>query len=787
MRFLLTFIFLFSFVALLMGQFLSQSEFDKTYKELGPIKNIIQLDKDHLLGVGEKKIRAKAKDVYLAKFTLNGTFINSEFRTIGGEKDEGVNAMALTAEGGYALVGYTKSAGEGKKDAWIAILDQDKIFNNTDESFVEATFGFREDDELFDVMLAQNGLLIMTGKVRETLSVITFDGHDFKQYNCLECTGISAGKAIIESKDGRLLITGYQESENQTNLMVWTFDMEQKSFQEIFSQEHAIGIDIVETADEQAVLVIGNRSDQGFGNDFLALKIGRENEVLINYNIENKGSGTLKKIIPLSNGNFLLIGSSNAYNPWAAGAALWAARLNEVKGAFKLEVSGLFGDRLGGGNNVIKLKDSNQLIVGGYSSSGKIRGRLVKFNLAGFTEPMRAEPMEIDYEFPWKYPHSHSGLEKTMTISFRIRSQNLLQERYDDGRSCCFIKLADNSIDEREKGIVRPLDFRILDDNVKPYQYRISQEVELRVGTNQYELKIEDIDGNKLFNSGIEIVHQAVPPKLHLLSIGILYSDSAYQLKYTTNDAQDFFTQYQTLISGKPYKEIHSVLKATNNETENGEIIRAVETLKNNYDKGLIDTSDVIMIFISGHGEPYSVNGQKGSLRILGSGVRQGHHVSSAIDFEDLLEIIRPINCKRIIFLDACYSGISVEDKSPGERFEDMEGVISAIADQQPGICIIASSRENEVSKENDHWKHGVFTQAILDAFSDEAVLIDQNISIRANQESGRGIVDEVLTIGELFEFLKKRVPYLSKKVQNPTISNYEKFKDFPIYYFIKD
>lgn len=85
------------------------------------------------------------KDVWVLKFNYDGTLQWS--RTLGGSKDEEAFDIIQTADGGYALCGYTESAdgdirvNKGKRDLWVVKLGSDGFLE------WEATFGGTDIDE----------------------------------------------------------------------------------------------------------------------------------------------------------------------------------------------------------------------------------------------------------------------------------------------------------------------------------------------------------------------------------------------------------------------------------------------------------------------------------------------------------------------------------------------------------------------------------------------------------------------------------------------------------------
>ena len=110
-----------------------------------------------------------------------------------------------------------------------------------------------------------------------------------------------------------------------------------------------------------------------------------------------------------------------------------------------------------------------------------------------------------------------------------------------------------------------------------------------------------------------------------------------------------------------------------------------------------------------------------------------------------------------LLFVDTCHSaGLT---GSRGESSRGLENnLISLYAEkllyQEEGKAIITASDVNESSQESPRWGggHGVFTHFLLEGMGGTA---DSN-------------VDSVVTVGELFRFVRQRVRLDTEYRQNP-------------------
>jgi uncharacterized caspase-like protein len=130
--------------------------------------------------------------------------------------------------------------------------------------------------------------------------------------------------------------------------------------------------------------------------------------------------------------------------------------------------------------------------------------------------------------------------------------------------------------------------------------------------------------------------------------------------------------------------------------------------------------------------------------------------VSLSIDiwFLDVEKIFQRIRSERLIFIaDTCYSGAA------GGRTMMVSNTRANISDKfyeriskGKGRVIISSSSANEISKEDDRLKHGIFSYFLLKGLKGDA---DQDH-------------DGIITVSELFRYISRKVPEASAQDQHP-------------------
>ncbi|MEZ5044625.1 MAG: caspase family protein [Saprospiraceae bacterium] len=250
-------------------------------------------------------------------------------------------------------------------------------------------------------------------------------------------------------------------------------------------------------------------------------------------------------------------------------------------------------------------------------------------------------------------------------------------------------------------------------------------------------------------------------PSLYVLSIGVAHDD----LKYTVQDAEDIAKEFLTLgnKNGRGFKNVDVRQMTKEAETTTINIRKAFADLK----RKNIKDNDLVVIFISSHGKV----SKEDKYILIPSDFEPQYEEETSVNFkEDILDPLRSVDGKILVFIDACHSGNAI---SGGKNFsEEAESkFMNDLINKTSGLEIIASCSDNEFSYEDDHWQNGAFTEAILEAFNDQKVNINGkmvNADIYNELESVRQQgSDGIITIEELRRFIEQRVPQLVNSVKN--------------------
>lgn len=288
--------------------------------------------------------------------------------------------------------------------------------------------------------------------------------------------------------------------------------------------------------------------------------------------------------------------------------------------------------------------------------------------------------------------------------------------------------------------------------------YVYSNKIHLNPGENRLEIEVETADGT-FKTKTIVVTYKPQQPNLHILAIGPSHQD----LSYTSKDAADFAAAFTNQGGNdKIYGKVFIRTMVTPEDTKASDIREAIADLVYQYENPTaaqrIREQDVLLVFISSHGK----NNREG-FQLLPSNYDPRYERIRSIDFQqDIMQELAQIACKKAIFIDACHSGAAdSKELTDVARAE----ALSRLAALHPGLNTMSSCGANEMSYEDAAWENGAFTEAILEAFNNTIIKgEDGDYSSDANNDS-------IITLAELYDFLRQRVPQLvsTQKQTAPT------------------
>lgn len=300
------------------------------------------------------------------------------------------------------------------------------------------------------------------------------------------------------------------------------------------------------------------------------------------------------------------------------------------------------------------------------------------------------------------------------------------------------------------------------------FTYTYKNTVPLTQGDNQVQVLIDDQVSDLL---DVEFLPERA--NLHLLAIGPKHED----LKFTEKDAADIAAAFRNQGGeNKLFNQVFTYELHTPEKTSETAIKQVFYDMAYLWDDKQIGVNDVVLVFISSHGKI-----SENRFQILQTGY-DPRYQDLAIDFKrNILEVLSRINCKKLVFLDACHSG------GAKDGYGALSKAVVDLAKTQPGVSTLSSCSSTEKSYEDASWGNGAFTKALLEAFADSECT---DVNGRFQADTNR---DGIIRLGELYEFLRRRVPELVKQTipnaptsQTPFMPENQLDINLPIYFIEK-
>jgi tetratricopeptide (TPR) repeat protein len=287
--------------------------------------------------------------------------------------------------------------------------------------------------------------------------------------------------------------------------------------------------------------------------------------------------------------------------------------------------------------------------------------------------------------------------------------------------------------------------------NSSVYQYEYKTTIELPDGMSTYKVVYNNEKTEEL-----KVNYQPSGLNLYVLSIGTHNNNLTYPEKDATDMAALFNNQGG---NGKIYRNVY-VKQLVGTSATAGNMANQLSMMAGQP----YTSNDVLLVFISSHG--FVKNNQ---LKITGSDFSNLEINQTSLDFnDDVLGKLNDVNCKKFIFLDACYSGVATGKDALSL---DISKAIETMKGAGTDFTIITSSSNDEKSWEDTAWQNGAFTKAIKEA-------------LREGKADANN--DHIVTVDELYNYISKQVPAMVSQVKNeqqhPRIHNRK--GDVPIYVY---
>lgn len=223
--------------------------------------------------------------------------------------------------------------------------------------------------------------------------------------------------------------------------------------------------------------------------------------------------------------------------------------------------------------------------------------------------------------------------------------------------------------------------------------------------------------------------------KIYAVIIGAAQYNYMPPLRYTDDDAYQVYAFLKSPEGGALPDNQLSILIDEQATRQN--IINAMQSTFLRADE-----NDVIMFYFSGHGLqgaflPIDYDGQ-----------------NNRLEHEEIKDILKASRAKhKLVLADACHSGSLLALKTPLQIALDK--YYEAFKFAKRGTALLMSSKGEEYSLEDGGLRSGVFSYFLIRGLKGEA------------NTNG----DKIITIAELFDFVRQNVSVYTSKVQTPTLT----------------
>ena len=319
------------------------------------------------------------EDVFLMKTNVHGEKL--WHKTYGGNKSDNGWAVRQSKDGGYIIVGYTNSFGNGKMDIYLIKAD-----SNGNEIWSK-TFGGQEDEFGWDVrVLNEGGYIIASqtnsygkGEIDAYLVKVDEDGNELwsKTYGGNEIDRIFS---VQQTSDGGFISAGITYSyasigpNDRDGYILKTDSVGNEEWRKIVGENnYDVAHSIANTLDGGAIITgYGESYAKGEGTDVYFVKIDRKGKIDWKKALNGQGNERGIKGVQTSDGGYVAVGFTeknldlNLVKVNSKGEKLWTrnfGELNQLEFGYTVKETSDGGLLLIGHKENLQTKQSQILLI----------------------------------------------------------------------------------------------------------------------------------------------------------------------------------------------------------------------------------------------------------------------------------------------------------------------------------------------------------------------------------------------------------------------------------------
>ena len=299
-------------------------EWEKTYggeDSSEGVSKIIKTNEGYLILGSTIRYGSPNRSFYLFKVDKNGEYIWE--KTYGGNGDDRAASLISTSDGGYLLVGSTRSFGEGARQLYIVKIDE----TGNEQWF--KTYGGQEGETAREIILTQDGGFAIVGSTSSfgagefDILVLKIDASGNELWNqTYGGAEWDEGYDIAELSNGDLVIAGYAvgfgEAESRDMCLIRTDPQGNQKWLEVFGGHYQdIATNIVVTEDN--VIISGTtRTDileiGLYRDDVLIIKVDENGNIIWQSQYGGHLQESVGEMILNEEGNIVIAGSTISYS-----------------------------------------------------------------------------------------------------------------------------------------------------------------------------------------------------------------------------------------------------------------------------------------------------------------------------------------------------------------------------------------------------------------------------------------------------------------------------------------
>ncbi len=269
-----------------------------------------------IVGISYDDTLNTSGDVYVVHADADGELVWEV--SIGSDLQDKGRDIVATQDGGYVIVGWTRSGDEGMDDAYVIKIDADG------NVLWEQTFGGPQNDQLWSIIALDNGHFVSAGRTwsfgaggRDALIVeLDADGNVV----WLNTVGGPEKDHIYEislAHDGGFIGTGKTESFDMGNGDAWLIKLDTEGNEEWISiwgnDRGEFGRSCVATTDGNYVFCGETNAGQGVGNQVLLAKADPLGNWMWSSEVGGQGMDDSWSVRQAAEGDYIVAGNTQAF------------------------------------------------------------------------------------------------------------------------------------------------------------------------------------------------------------------------------------------------------------------------------------------------------------------------------------------------------------------------------------------------------------------------------------------------------------------------------------------